>query len=61
MKSLAYLFVAAAVMSLAAGIVSRVMVMPFIFGLEANAFLRFADTCLLFAIALSAIRILKSK
>jgi hypothetical protein len=41
--------------SLIIGVISRVMVMPIppgVYGLEANAFLRFTDTCLLAAIAL---------
>ena len=40
--------------SLLVGIISRALVMPVppgMYGLEANAFLRFTDTCLLAAIA----------
>jgi len=46
-------------LSLLIGIVSRVFVMPIpddVHGLEANAFLRFTNTCLLASIALSLLK-----
>ena len=46
-------------LSLLIGIVSRVFVMPIpddVRGLEANAFLRFTNTCLLASIALSLLK-----
>jgi len=61
MKKLIILFIVAAAISLLAGIASRVILVPFIFGLEANAFLRFANTCLFFAIALSLMQPSKLK
>jgi hypothetical protein len=41
-----------AVISLIAGIVSRILLKPFPFGLEARAYLQFAQVLLLFAIAI---------
>lgn len=61
MKSLANILVAAAVVSLVVGIASRLTLKPLAVGLEASAFLRFTDTCLLFAITLSLLSIVKSK
>jgi len=61
MKTLVILCVVAAAVSILAGVVSRVILIPFIFGIEANAFLRFANTALFFAIALSLIQIAKIK
>ncbi len=40
-----------AVISLIVGLVSRIMVTPFAFGLEASSFLQFSVVLLLFAIA----------
>jgi hypothetical protein len=49
------LFIVIAVISLILGIISRILVQPFpggnIHGIEAQAYLRFTQTCLLFAIA----------
>ena len=39
-------------LSLIVGIISRILLKPFPFGLEAQAYLRFAQTLLLFAIAI---------
>lgn len=48
-------FIIIAVISLILGIISRILVQPFpggsAHGIEAQAYLRFAQTCLLFAIA----------
>ncbi|MBI4845547.1 MAG: hypothetical protein HY810_03620 [Candidatus Omnitrophica bacterium] len=55
MKKVAKLMLVVAGISFISGLVSRVTVMPIppgVYGLEANAFLRFTDTCLLAAIAL---------
>ncbi len=40
-----------AAVSLIVGLVSRIMVTPFVFGLEASSFLQFSVVLLLFAIA----------
>ena len=61
MKNLIYVCVVVAVVSLVIGIISRINLAPVMFGLEANALLRFTDTCLLLAIALGLIQMLKSK
>ncbi|MFH1407228.1 MAG: hypothetical protein ABIH01_04440 [Candidatus Omnitrophota bacterium] len=56
MRNMASAMVVVALVSVVAGIVSRISMQPFIFNLEANAFLRFADTCLLLAIALALVK-----
>ena len=61
MKGLVYVLVIGAIASLAVGVVSRVMLEPLLFGLEANAFMSFANTCLLFAITLILAQMLKLK
>jgi len=65
MKTVVNLLVAAAGISLVLGLLSRVMFKPFSMGIlancNANSFLRFTDTCLLFAIALVAVKLLDSK
>lgn len=49
------LFIIIAAISLILGVISRILVTPFpggsTHGIEAQAYLRFAQTCLLFAIA----------
>jgi len=48
------LFIIIAVISLILGVISRILVTPIpsgVHGIEAQAYLRFAQTCLLFAIA----------
>jgi hypothetical protein len=52
MKFLIDVFVVIAAVSLIVGIVSRVMLTPVAFGLEAHSFLGFSAVCLLFAITL---------
>ncbi len=55
MKKIAGLVIAIAAISFVVGMISRILVMPFPsrdYGLEASAFIRFTDTCLLTAIAL---------
>ena len=64
MRNLIDVCIIVAVVSLVLGIISRVTLMPFpptMLRLEANALLRFTDTCLLLAIALSLIEILNKK
>lgn len=61
MKCLIKVVLIAALVSLVVGIISRMTFTPLMYGLEANAFLRFTDTCLLFAIALGLLEILKTK
>lgn len=53
MRGICELFIIVAVISLIVGIISRLVVKP-ILGIEAQAFLQFTQTCLLFAIALAA-------
>ena len=52
MKNLANVCLVLALASLVVGIISRITITPLMFGLEANAFLRFTNTALLFAITL---------
>lgn len=64
MKKIAVTAMIIGMVSLIAGIISRVMVTPLTIvpgGLEANAFLAFTNTCLLFAIALTLLAILNDK
>ena len=56
MKNLPSILVVIAAVSLVVGIMSRMLIKPLMFGLEANAFLRFTDSCLLFAIALILVK-----
>jgi hypothetical protein len=49
-----------AVISLIVGIISRILLKPFPFGLEARAYVQFSQTLLLFAIAIG-IKELKAK
>ena len=53
MKKICEILIVLAAISLVLGIVSRLIVQPFI-GIEAQAFLQFTQACLLFAIALAA-------
>ncbi len=46
-------FMVVAVISLILGVISRLIVKPFL-GIEAQAFLQFTQACLLFAIAIAA-------
>jgi hypothetical protein len=60
MKGICEAFIIVAVISLIVGIISRLIVEP-ILGIEAQAFLQFSQTCLLFAIALAAREYLTAK
>ncbi len=51
MKGMISLLIGAAVASIIVGLVSRITLIIFPFGLNANSFLQFANSCLLFAIA----------
>jgi len=53
MKKICEAFIVVAAVSLVLGIISRLIVKPF-FEIEAQAFLQFTQTCLLFAVALAA-------
>ena len=53
MRKICEVLIVVAAVSLVLGIVSRLMVQPFI-GIEGQAFLQFTQTCLLFAIAIAA-------
>lgn len=62
MKILAYVVIVIAVISLIVGIVSKLTMTPVAFlpgGLEAQAFLVFTNTCLLIAITLILLEMLK--
>jgi len=54
MRKICEAFIVVAAISLVLGIISRLMVKPFFFGIEAQAFLQFTHACLLFAIAIAA-------
>ncbi len=53
MRKICEALIVVAAISLVLGIVSRLIVQPFI-GIEAQAFLQFTQACLLFAIAIAA-------
>ena len=53
MRKICEAFIVVAAISLVLGIISRLIVKPFL-GIEAQAFLQFTQACLLFAIALAA-------
>lgn len=64
MKTVAYLAIVIAAISLIAGIISRFTLTPLAMvpgGLESQALLAFTNTCLLVAITLILLEILKSK
>ena len=53
MRKICEVFIVVAAVSLIVGVISRLIVMP-ILGIEAQAFLQFSQTCLLFAVAIAA-------
>ena len=53
MRKICEAFIIVAAISLVLGIISRLIVKPFL-GIEAQAFLQFTQACLLFAIAIAA-------
>ncbi len=53
MKKICEAFIIVAAVSLVLGIISRLLMKPFL-AIEAQAFLQFTQTCLLFAIAIAA-------
>jgi hypothetical protein len=62
------IFLRAAVVSILLGIIARVFYfqsgiahLPWFFGITASAFLRFADTCLLFTIAFALLQLVSCK
>ncbi len=64
MKTIAYIAIAVAAISLVAGIISRYTVTPVPIvqgGIEAHAFLAFTNTCLLIAVTFILLHILKTK
>jgi hypothetical protein len=61
MKSIINIALVVAVISLIVGIFSRLTLTPIGPGIEAQAFLQFANTCLLAAIALGILELLKLK
>ena len=61
MKAIAYIAIIAGAVSLIVGIISRLTLQPVGPGIEAQAFLQFANTCLLATIALGILELLKSK
>ncbi len=60
MRKICEAFIIVAVISLVVGIISRLLVKPF-FGIEAQAFLQFTQTCLLFAVAIAVRELLIAK
>ena len=61
MKAIINIALVAAGISLVVGIISRITLTPVGPGIEAQAFLQFTNTCLLAAIALGVLELLKSK
>lgn len=61
MKGILDLAIIVAAISLIIGIISRIMLKPFPFGLEAQAYLQFSQTMLLFALALGIRQFLRAK
>ncbi len=61
MKGILDLAIIVAAISLIVGIISRIMMKPFPFGLEAQAYLQFCQTMLLFALALGIRQFLRAK
>jgi hypothetical protein len=61
MKGILDLAIIVAAISLIVGIISRIMMKPFPFGLEAQAYLQFSQTMLLFALALGIRQFLRAK
>ena len=53
------IFIILAAISLIVGIISRILVKPFPFGIEAQAYLQFSHALLLFAIAIGIKQLLK--
>jgi len=53
------IFIILAAISLVVGIISRILVKPFPFGIEAQAYLQFSHGLLLFAIAIGVKQLLK--
>jgi len=61
MRIISDLFIVAAVISIILGIISRILIKPFPFGIEAQAYLQFSHGLLLFAIAISLRELLRTK
>jgi len=61
MKGICDLFIIVAAISLIVGIISRILLKPFPFGLEAQAYLQFSQVLLLFAIAIVIRELLRAK
>jgi len=59
MSLLCDIFIILAAISLVVGIISRILVKPFPFGIEAQAYLQFSHGLLLFAIAIGVKQLLK--
>lgn len=64
----ARIFLRAAIVSIILGVIARLFYyqsgsahLPWFFGITASAFLRFTDTCLLFAIAFAVMQLIASK
>lgn len=61
MKGILDLFIIVAAISIIVGIISRILLTPFPFGLEAQAYLQFSHAMLLFAIAIGIRQLLRDK
>ena len=61
MNKLCDVCILAAAISLILGIISRMLLKPFPFGIEGQAFLQFSQAMLLFAIAIGIRELLKTK
>ena len=61
MNKILDVFIIVAAISLILGIISRIILTPFPFGLEAQAYLQFSQAILLFAIAIGIRELLRAK
>jgi len=61
MKGILDFFIIVAAISIILGIISRILLTPFPFGLEAQAYLQFSQAMLLFAIAVGIRELLRAK
>lgn len=61
MDKICYAFVIVAAISLILGIITRLIIRPFIYGITAQAFLQVSHGLLLFAIAIGVSELLRTK
>jgi len=61
MKGILDLFIIVAAISLILGVITRIVLKPFVFGVTSQAFLQLSQGLLLFAVAIGVREILKAK